>query len=125
MKVILFILSLHCKVTRPFLIISTSAALSVWEREFLHLAPSANLVVYKGNKDVRSSIRALEFYNDDGGILFQILLSSSDVIIEVNSYILQLRLINDFLETILVFTCSTKVSVIKLLIFFCPCHILM
>ncbi|XP_020960076.1 uncharacterized protein LOC107648625 isoform X3 [Arachis ipaensis] len=82
MKVMSFILSLHCKVTRPFLIVSTSAALAVWEREFLHLAPSANLVIYKGNKDVRRSIRTLEFYNDDNGILFQILLSSPDIIVE-------------------------------------------
>lgn len=83
MKVILFILSLNCNVKKPLLIISTSTGLSGWETEFLHLAPSANLVVYKGNKDVRSSIRALEFYNEDGGILFQILLSSSDIIVEV------------------------------------------
>ncbi|MED6198358.1 hypothetical protein PIB30_065626 [Stylosanthes scabra] len=82
MKLISFILSLHCKVTRPFLIISTSSALAVWEREFSHLAPSANLVIYKGNKDVRRSIRTLEFYNDDNGILFQILLSSSDIVVE-------------------------------------------
>lgn len=87
MKVILFILSLNCNVKRPFLIISTSTSLSVWETEFLHLAPSANLVVYKGNKDVRSGIRALEFYNEDGGILFEILLSTSDIIVEVYSYI--------------------------------------
>ncbi|TKY62142.1 Helicase protein MOM1 [Spatholobus suberectus] len=82
MKVILFILSLNCNVKRPFLIISTSTALSVWEAEFLHLAPSANLVVYKGNRDVRSGIRALEFFNEDDGILFQILLSSADIIVE-------------------------------------------
>ncbi|XP_027188139.1 uncharacterized protein [Cicer arietinum] len=81
-KVILFILSLSCNVKRPFLIISTSTGISAWETEFLHLAPSANVVVYKGNKDVRCSIRALEFYNEDGGILFQILLSSSEIIIE-------------------------------------------
>ncbi|KAK7285039.1 hypothetical protein RJT34_19796 [Clitoria ternatea] len=82
MKVILFILSLNCNVKRPFLIISTSTALSVWETEFLNLAPFANVVVYKGNKDTRNSIRELEFFNEDDGILFQILLSSSDVIIE-------------------------------------------
>ncbi|KAL5135335.1 Helicase protein MOM1 [Glycine soja] len=82
MKVILFILSLNCNVRRPFLIISTSAALSVWETEFLRLAPSANLVVYKGDRDARSSIRALEFFNEHGGILFQILLSSSHIIVK-------------------------------------------
>ncbi|KAL2345065.1 hypothetical protein Fmac_006350 [Flemingia macrophylla] len=82
MKVILFILSLNCNAKKPFLIISTSNALSVWETEFLNLAPSTNIVVYKGNKVVRSGIRALEFFNEDDGILFQILLSSSDVIVE-------------------------------------------
>lgn len=87
MKVILFILSLNGNVKGPFLIISTSTALSVWETEFLHLAPSANLVVYKGNRDVRSGIRALEFFNEDDVILFQILLSSYDIIAEVYFYI--------------------------------------
>ncbi|XP_020210797.1 chromodomain-helicase-DNA-binding protein 3 isoform X2 [Cajanus cajan] len=82
MKVILFILSLNCNVKRPFLIISTSTALSVWETEFLNLAPSTNMVVYKGNRGVRSGIRALEFLNEYDDILFQILLSSSDVIVE-------------------------------------------
>ncbi|CAI8614611.1 unnamed protein product [Vicia faba] len=81
-KVILYISSLNCNVKRPFLILSTSTGLSTWETEFLNLAPSANLVVYKGTKYVRDSIRALEFYNEDGGSSFQILLSSSDIIIE-------------------------------------------
>ncbi|CAK8543860.1 unnamed protein product [Lathyrus sativus] len=81
-KVILYISSLSCNVKRPFLIISTSTGLSTWETEFLNLAPSANLVVYKGTKYVRDSIRALEFNNEDGGCSFQILLSSSDIIIE-------------------------------------------
>lgn len=82
-KVILFILSLHLDVQKPFLVISTSTALSVWEAEFLHLAPSANIVVYYGNRDVRSSIRSLEFYNEGGGIMFNVLLSSADVVVEV------------------------------------------
>ncbi|XP_058738122.1 ISWI chromatin-remodeling complex ATPase ISW2-like isoform X2 [Vicia villosa] len=81
-KVILYISSLSCNVKRPFLIISTSTGLSTWETEFLNLAPSANLVVYKGTKYVRDNIRALEFDNEDGGSSFQILLSSSDIIIE-------------------------------------------
>ncbi|CAL5194047.1 unnamed protein product [Lathyrus oleraceus] len=81
-KVILYISSLSCNVKRPFLIISTSTGLSTWETKFLNLAPSANLVVYKGTNYVRDSIRALEFYNEDGGCSFQILLSSSDIIIE-------------------------------------------
>jgi chromodomain-helicase-DNA-binding protein 3 len=82
-KVVLFILSLQLDVQRPFLVISTSTALSIWEAEFLHLAPCANVIVYKGNRDVRSSIRSLEFYNEGGGIMFNVLLSSADVVVEV------------------------------------------
>lgn len=81
-KVVLFILSLQLDVQRPFLVISTSTALSIWEAEFLHLAPCANVIVYKGNRDVRSSIRSLEFYNEGGGIMFNVLLSSADVVVE-------------------------------------------
>lgn len=83
MKVILFMLSLQHTIRRPFLIISTSNSLSVWEAEFLHVAPSANFIVYKGNKDVRSSIRSLEFRNEGGRIMFEVLLSSSNIVIEV------------------------------------------
>ncbi|XWS55838.1 hypothetical protein CRYUN_Cryun09bG0034400 [Craigia yunnanensis] len=79
-KVILFLLSLQFTARRPFLIISKSTALSVWESEFLRVASSANIIVYKGSKDVRSSIRSLEFYNESGSIMFEILLSSSDVV---------------------------------------------
>ncbi|XVF76397.1 hypothetical protein PTKIN_Ptkin13bG0263300 [Pterospermum kingtungense] len=81
-KVILFVLSLQFTAWRPFLIISKSTALSVWESEFLRVASSANIIVYKGSKDVRSSIRSLEFYNDSGSIMFEILLSSSDIVSE-------------------------------------------
>lgn len=80
---ILFILSFELDVGRPFLVISTSTALSVWEAVFLKLAPYANIVVYKGNRDVRSSIRSLEFYNEGGRIMFDVLLSSADVALEV------------------------------------------
>ena len=88
-KVILFLLSLQFTARRPFLIISKSTALSVWESEFLRVASAANIIVYKGSKDVRSSIRSLEFYNESGSIMFGILLSSSDVIAEVPFLIFQ------------------------------------
>ncbi|XP_042510757.1 chromodomain-helicase-DNA-binding protein Mi-2 homolog [Macadamia integrifolia] len=80
MKVILFILSLQSDVCRPSLIVSS--ALSVWETEFLHLAPSINVVVYNGNSDVRKCIRALEFYEESGCLMFQVLLSTPDAVIE-------------------------------------------
>ncbi|KAK8994621.1 hypothetical protein V6N11_045697 [Hibiscus sabdariffa] len=81
-KVILFVLSLQLTARRPFLIISRSTTLSVWESEFLHVASTANIIVYKGSKDVRSSIRSLEFYNEGGSIMFEILLSASNVVAE-------------------------------------------
>ncbi|XP_038697598.1 CHD3-type chromatin-remodeling factor PICKLE-like isoform X1 [Tripterygium wilfordii] len=82
LKLILFISSLHLVVQKPFLIISTSSALSVWEAEFLRVVPSANIVVYSGNRAVRKSIRQLEFQNEGGRIMFQVLLSSWDVVVE-------------------------------------------
>ncbi|GAV67872.1 SNF2_N domain-containing protein/Chromo domain-containing protein [Cephalotus follicularis] len=81
-KIILFILSLKFVVQRPFLVISTSATLSVWEDEFLHISPYANYVVYKGKNEVRSCIRSMEFYNESGRIMFEVLLSSSDDVVE-------------------------------------------
>lgn len=85
MKVILFVLSLQFIAWKPFLVISTSSALSLWESEFLSVAPSSDIIVYRGNKDVRSSIRSLEFYNESGCIMFQVLLASAVVVVEVLS----------------------------------------
>lgn len=87
-KVIALILSLQPEVHQPFLVISTSAALSAWDQEFLHLAPSLNVVVYSGNKDIRKSIRGLEFYQEGGhqeggGLLFQVLITSPEVVMMV------------------------------------------
>ncbi|GKV16344.1 hypothetical protein SLEP1_g27001 [Rubroshorea leprosula] len=82
LKVILFVLSLQFIAWKPFLVISTSSALSLWESEFLSVAPSSNIILYRGNKDVRSSIRTLEFYNESGCIMFQVLLASVVVVVE-------------------------------------------
>ncbi|KAL4339761.1 hypothetical protein GQ457_08G020180 [Hibiscus cannabinus] len=46
------------------------------------LKRKTNIIVYKGSKDVRSSIRSLEFYNEGGSIMFEILLSASNVVAE-------------------------------------------
>ncbi|CAK7343094.1 unnamed protein product [Dovyalis caffra] len=81
-KLILFMVSLQRVILKPFLIITSLDVLAVWESEFLHVAPSANLVVYKGNKGIRRSIRSLEFYNEAGQIMFQVLLSSSSIVVE-------------------------------------------
>ncbi|CAK7340492.1 unnamed protein product [Dovyalis caffra] len=81
-KVISFILSLSSNTRWPFLIITTPAALHSWEEELFRLAPSLYAVVYHGNKDIRKSIRKLEFYNEGGCIMFQILITSPEVIVE-------------------------------------------
>ncbi|CAL9071573.1 unnamed protein product [Musa textilis] len=81
-KAILFILSLLSYACRPFLIISPSTSLPLWETEFNCLAPSINLVVYNASKDVRKMIRTLEFHQECGHIMFQVLLSCPDAIVE-------------------------------------------
>jgi SNF2 family DNA or RNA helicase len=83
-KVISFILSLSSNASWPFLIITTSASLHSWEEELFRLASSLYAVVYHGNKDIRKSIRKLEFYSEGGCIMFQILVTSPEVIIEVS-----------------------------------------
>nr|XP_017257821.1 PREDICTED: helicase protein MOM1-like isoform X2 [Daucus carota subsp. sativus] len=81
MKTILYIVSLS-NVCQPFLIVTTSFWLPVWESEFLRVAPSIDVVVYDGSSDNRKSIRTLEFYDDGGGIMLQVLLSSVEIIVE-------------------------------------------
>lgn len=85
LKVVLFLLSLPKDVGLPFLIITTSAALLLWEAEFSRWG-YANIVVYKGNRDIRAIIRTLEFYNKQGALMFQVLLSCYDAIVEVNFF---------------------------------------
>ncbi|XP_035545868.1 helicase protein MOM1-like isoform X2 [Juglans regia] len=80
-KVTAFILSLQPDACRPFLIVSTSAALYSWDQEFLRLAPPLDVVVYSGNKDMRESIRALEFYDQGGCPLFHVLITTPEVIL--------------------------------------------
>ncbi|KAM3267107.1 hypothetical protein P3S67_032692 [Capsicum chacoense] len=81
LKVVLFLLSLLKDVGLPFLIMTTSAALPLWEAEFSRWA-DANIVVYKGNRDVRAIIRTLEFYNKQGALMFQVLLLRYEAIVE-------------------------------------------
>ncbi|KAI4322283.1 hypothetical protein L6164_021994 [Bauhinia variegata] len=81
-KVVAFISSLRTDACRPFLIISTSAGLFSWEDQFSRLAPSINVVVYSGNKDVRNIIRRLEFYEEGGCILFEVLIVVPEILVE-------------------------------------------
>ncbi|KAI3738310.1 hypothetical protein L2E82_28336 [Cichorium intybus] len=81
-KVVFFVLSILDKVKQPFLILTSSSALSLWESEFSKWMNSTNFVTYKENKDLRESVTSSEFYNENGSIKFQVILSSPDVIIE-------------------------------------------
>ncbi|PON42607.1 histone H3-K9 methyltransferase [Parasponia andersonii] len=78
LMVISLIQSFQPKTCRPFLIISTSAALHLWDDEFIRLV---NFVVYNGNKDLRSIIRKLEF-NEGGCPMFQVLITTLDIVLE-------------------------------------------
>ncbi|KAF0911649.1 hypothetical protein E2562_011655 [Oryza meyeriana var. granulata] len=80
-KTILFAMSILPDVCQPLLIVSTSASFSLWEAKFNRLAPSINVVVYNGEKDVRKQIQDLEFY-ENGSVMFQVLLSHPDAILE-------------------------------------------
>ncbi|XAR59731.1 DNA helicase [Bertholletia excelsa] len=81
-KVVLYILSLVSDVSQPFLIVSNPSSLSLWEAEFSRLAPSANVVVYNGDKDNRTIIRAFEFCVEVGCVMCQVLLSSIEAVLE-------------------------------------------
>ncbi|GMI92128.1 hypothetical protein HRI_002882200 [Hibiscus trionum] len=81
-NVISSILAFSSEVSRPFLIISSSASQYAWDEEFLHLAPSVDVVVYSGSKEIRNSIRNLEFYDEGSRIMFQVLITSPEVISE-------------------------------------------
>ncbi|KAL7173695.1 hypothetical protein ACSBR2_033030 [Camellia fascicularis] len=81
-EVVLFILSLLSDVSQPSLIISNSSVLSLWEAEFSRLAPSTDVVVYGGSKDSRRIIRTLEFSEDGGCTMFQVLLCPINALVE-------------------------------------------
>ncbi|KAL4335632.1 hypothetical protein GQ457_07G034500 [Hibiscus cannabinus] len=81
-NVISSILAFSSEISRPFLIISSSASQYSWDEEFFHLAPSVDVVVYNGSKEIRSSISNLEFYDEGSSITFQVLITSPEVISE-------------------------------------------
>ncbi|KAL8089858.1 hypothetical protein AgCh_039353 [Apium graveolens] len=80
-KTVLYIGSLS-DICQPFLIITTSSLLPLWETEFLRALPSVDVVVYNGSSENRECIRTLEFYDDDGRIMLQVLLSSVEIVVE-------------------------------------------
>ncbi|GMI92127.1 hypothetical protein HRI_002881800 [Hibiscus trionum] len=81
-NVISSILAFSSGISRPFLIISSSASQYSWDEKFLHLAPSVDVVVYNGSKEIRNSISNLEFYDEGSCIMFQVLITSPEVISE-------------------------------------------
>lgn len=82
MKMVLFILSMS-DVCCPFLVVTPSSLLSQWEAEFRRWAPSIDVVVYSGSRDSRRRIKSLEFYDEGGFMMLQVLLSSLEAVIEV------------------------------------------
>ncbi|KAJ8557657.1 hypothetical protein K7X08_003282 [Anisodus acutangulus] len=81
MKMVLFVLSLS-DVRCPVLIVTTSSSLPQWEAEFTRWAPSIDVVVYSGSRDSRRRIKSLEFYDEGGVMMLQVLLSSLEAVIE-------------------------------------------
>ncbi|KAK8583276.1 hypothetical protein V6N13_021983 [Hibiscus sabdariffa] len=53
LNVISSILAFSSEISRPFLIISSSASQYSWDEEFLHLASSVDVVVCNGSKEIR------------------------------------------------------------------------
>lgn len=82
MKMVLFILSLS-DICCPFLIVTSSSSLSQWEAEFTRLAPSIDVVVSSGSRNSIRRIKSLEFYDEGGFMMLQVLLSSLEAVIEV------------------------------------------
>jgi Chromo (CHRromatin Organisation MOdifier) domain len=82
-KTILFVMSVIEDICRPILIVSSVASLPLWESKFQRLAPSINVVSYAGAKSVRKLIQDVEFYEEGGCNMFQVLLSHPDAMVEV------------------------------------------
>lgn len=83
MMTLLYVLSLS-DTCWPFLIVTTSSLLPLWEAGFLRAVPSVDTVVYNGSIHNRQCIRMLEFYDDDGRMMLQVLLSSVEIVVEVH-----------------------------------------
>lgn len=72
-----------CDAQQPFLIVTSSDALCLWEAEFSRVARLVDVLIYNGGRDNRRIIRTLEFYHEGGGIMFQVLLSTLEAVVEV------------------------------------------
>ncbi|KAF3342047.1 Helicase protein MOM1 [Carex littledalei] len=81
-KTILFIMLVIEDICRPIIIVSSAGSLPLWESKFQRLAPNINVVSYTGTKPVRKLMRDFEFYEETGCVMFQVLLSHPDAILE-------------------------------------------
>nr|XP_043631394.1 uncharacterized protein LOC122602853 isoform X2 [Erigeron canadensis] len=73
MRIVLFILSLK-DVTLPFLLITTSDSISLWEAMLLKIVPCNALKVSLEDKDEKRTCRLLQVHKESGQLAFQILL---------------------------------------------------
>jgi chromodomain-helicase-DNA-binding protein 4 len=82
MKTILFILSVLPDACQPFLLL-TNASLPLWEAEFSRFAPSINIIVYDGEKDVHKLVQNPEFHENGRHTMLHVILAHPDAILEV------------------------------------------
>nr|GEX12399.1 chromodomain-helicase-DNA-binding protein 3-like isoform X4 [Tanacetum cinerariifolium] len=80
-KVMFFVLSLLDNVRKPILLLAASNTLSMWEA-FLKWSKTINVITYKGIKDAREFLSALESYSEKQAIKVLVILSSPDVFVE-------------------------------------------
>ncbi|RLN07805.1 uncharacterized protein C2845_PM11G12100 [Panicum miliaceum] len=81
MKTILFILSVLPDACQPFLLL-TNASLPLWEAEFSRFAPSINIIVYDGEKDVHKLVQNPEFHENGRHTMLHVVLAHPDAILE-------------------------------------------
>ncbi|PAN03583.1 hypothetical protein PAHAL_1G006900 [Panicum hallii] len=81
MKTILFILSVLPDACQPFLLL-TNASLPLWEAEFSRFAPSINIIVYDGEKDVHKLVQNPEFHENGRHTMLHVILAHPDAILE-------------------------------------------
>ena len=82
MKTIFFISSVLPDTCHSFLLVTTSS-LPLWKAEFNRFAPSINIVVFYGEKDVLKLIQNPEFHENGSHTMLHVLLAHPDVILEV------------------------------------------
>lgn len=83
-KVIFFVLSLLDNARKPILVLAASNTLSMWEAG-LKWSKLTNVITYKGIKDAREFLSALESYKEKRSIKVLVILSSPDVFVEVQN----------------------------------------